>query len=394
MRHTIAIVTPAFTPAEAFGGPVTSIANLTKLLCKKGFNVKVYTTDILDPHRPRSNSMLPRTEYIDGVTVKRYRPVFCIFGYWVTPTIFKDLLTDQFDIINAHSVRSFQFDIAALVSRIRNIKLVANPHGSLYSYGVISARTRRLLFNVHNAILKLAFRQASRIIASSSEENAQFTRFGVGPDKIFALPNFLDETQFSVLPPRGEFRKRFGIGSDEKMILFLGRLDRVKGLDILVKAYSKLFEARCNTWLVIAGPDNGFLGTIQKLLKELNFASRVIMPGPLYGAPKYQALVDSDFVVLPSRYESFGISVIEANLCGKPVLASNVGGLRDLVIEGKTGFLFKVGDVDELACRLEELLDRSEDLEQIGKSARKFALSRYSAYANGDSLVSIYSHAK
>src|SRR5207245_6122571 len=126
----------------------------------------------------------------------------------------------------------------------------------------------------------------------------------------------------------------------------------------------------------------------------LKCSSRVIIPGPLYGAPKHQALVDSDFVVLPSRYESFGISVVEANFCGRPVLASNVGGLRDLVVEGKTGFLFKAGDVDELAGRLEELLDRSEDLEQIGKSAKKFAMSRYSAHAVGDSLMPIYSYAK
>src|SRR2546428_4120961 len=128
--------------------------------------------------------MLPRTENIEGVIIKRYRPLFRIFGYWVTPTIFKDLLTDQFDIINAHCVRSFQFDIAALVSRMRNIELVATPHGSLYSYGVISARARRLLFNAHNAFLKLAFRWASKIITASSEESAQFTRFGIGPDRI------------------------------------------------------------------------------------------------------------------------------------------------------------------------------------------------------------------
>src|SRR2546425_6204899 len=149
MSHTVAIVSPAFTPGEAFGGPVTSMANLAKLLHRQGYTVKVYTTDVLDPHRPHLNYKLPRTENIEGVIVKRYRPLFRIFGYWVTPMLFKDLMKDPATIINAHCARSFQFDVAALVSRIRNRKLIATPHGSLYSYGEISGGLRHLLFAAH-----------------------------------------------------------------------------------------------------------------------------------------------------------------------------------------------------------------------------------------------------
>src|SRR2546428_1918118 len=265
-RQTIALVTPSFTPAEAFGGPVTAIATLTRSLCKSGYVVKIYTTNVLDPQRPNMSYGLPSLEHIEGVTIKRYRPLFTIFGYWVTPMILKDLLTDPFDIINAHCVRSFQFDIAALVSWIKNRKLIATPHGSLYSYGAIPHGLRRLLFSAHNAILKFVFRRAHTVVATSPEEENQFTRFGLDIGKIVPLQNFLDETQFVNLPSPGEFRKQQGIGLDENVILFLGRLDRIKGLDLLLRAFSKISKRMDGVWLVIVGPDGGYQGTIKQMV--------------------------------------------------------------------------------------------------------------------------------
>ena len=391
MRHTIAIVTPAFTPAEAFGGPVTAIANLAKLLCKQGYSVKVYTTNVLDPWRPNSNSRLPRVEDIGGVTVRRYRPLICIFGYWITPRLLKDLMTDQYDIINAQCARSFQFDIAAFVAWIRNRKLIATPHGSLYSYGSVSGRVRRLLFAAHNAILKLDFKRASTILSTSSEEDSQFNRFHLDPRKIFQLPNFLDETQFEKLPPAGGFRSQFGIGTHEKVILFLGRLDRIKGLDLLLLAYSRIAKKMDGVWLVIIGPDAGYLETIRKLINLTDHSFRVVLAGPRYGSPKIQALVDSDFVVVPSYYESFGITVLEAYLSRKPVVASRVGALLKLVIDKETGLLFGRGNVDELAGLLEWALRNPRKLELMGDKGRALALSQYSALAVREAVTSLYS---
>lgn len=369
---------------------MTAIANLAKLLCKQGHIVTVYTTDVLDPHRPYSRYSLPSIENLEGVTVKRYHPIFRIFGYWVTPTIFKDLMTEEFDIINAHCVRSFQFDIAALISRIRNRKLIVNPHGSLYSYGEISDRVRRLLFAAHNAILKLVFRRASSIVATSSEEMYQFNRFGLDRRKTVLVPNFLDETQFAKLPSGGALRNKLGIGPHEKVLLFLGRLSPIKGLDLLLPAYCRIATKLNGVWLVMAGPDGGSLPMIQRFLKENELSAHAVLTGPLYGSSKIQALVDSDLVVVPSYYESFGITVIEAYFCRKPVVASNVGGLRDLVINGKNGFLFSRGKIDELVNVLEEALGKSKDLEQMGEYGQKFANDYYSFRAVENSILSLY----
>lgn len=370
---------------------MTAIMNQVKSLHKQGFSVKVYSTSVVDPQRPHLSSRLPSREDVGNVTIKRYRPIFCILGYWVTPTIMKDLLTDEFDIIHAHSARSFQLDIAALVSWIRHRKLIVSPHGSLYSYGLASGQGKRLLFAAHNAILKLVFRRACKIIATSSDEENQFKRFGIDTEKIVCIPNFLDETQYAKLPPAGAFRTELGIGMHEKVILFLGRINEIKGLDVLLFAYSRIANNASDAWLVIVGPDGGYLSTIKKMLKGIVGSSHIVLAGPRFGVSKIQALVDSDFVVVPSNYESFGITAIEAFLSGKPVIASRVGNLPNLVRHNETGLLFDKGNVNQLAERLEWALENPKKLELMGDRARQLVLNLYSAQAVENALALLLS---
>ena len=391
MKPVVAIVTPAFAPAEAYGGPVTAIVNRASLLQERGCRVIVYTTDVIDPTKPRLRSNLPRHEVYSGVTVRRYHPILWVAGYWITPALIKDLMHDRISQIVAECARSFQLDAAALVSVIRRIPLIVVPHGSLYSYGSIEGGLRRWLYVFHNAFLKASFRRARRVVATSSEEQNQFTRFGISSSKMVVTPNFLDANQFSQLPEAAGFRERFGIAPDQKIILFLGRLNEIKGLDILIMAFIQIFQKRRDTWLVLVGPDSGYLKIIQGFLERSKCSSRIVVTGALYGSAKIEALAAADFLVVPSRYESFGIVVLEAFFCGKPVVASNIGGLRDLVADRETGFLFRVGDVDQLANLVEELLNKPEERQRMGENARQFALDHYSARAVGDMVMSIYS---
>ena len=118
-----------------------------------------------------------------------------------------------------------------------------------------------------------------------------------------------------------------------------------------------------DAWLVIVGPDGGYLSTIKKMLKGIVGSSHIVLAGPRFGVSKIQALVDSDFVVVPSNYESFGITAIEAFLSGKPVIASRVGNLPNLVRHNETGLLFDKGNVNQLAERLEWALENPKKLE-------------------------------
>ena len=180
---------------------------------------------------------------------------------------------------------------------------------------------------------------------------------GVPDEKIAVIPNGIDFSEYAVLPPRGSFKRKFGIKNEEKIVLYLGRLHKIKGVDILVKAFTNVIENLDDVRLVVVGPDDGSLDGLQTLVKDMNVGNKVIFTGPLYGLEKIKAYVDSEVYVLPSRYETFPMTVLEAYACGKPVIASNVGGLKDLVINGETGLLVEPGNKEQLAKNILYLLN-------------------------------------
>jgi glycosyltransferase involved in cell wall biosynthesis len=124
--------------------------------------------------------------------------------------------------------------------------------------------------------------------------------------------------------------------------------------------------------LVIAGPDDGYLNEAKRLAQALDVSNHVLFTGPLYGEDKMAAYIDSEVYVLPSRYETFPMAILEAYACGKPVVASEVGGLRDLVKNGETGLLFKPEDVKQLAERISNILNDDKMAEEMGLRGRNF----------------------
>jgi len=169
------------------------------------------------------------------------------------------------------------------------------------------------------------------VIALNRMEEEQCIRMGVNKDRIRIVPNGINLSEFEDLPQRGTFRKKSGISLDSPMVLYLGRIHRIKGLDLLVDAFAltvgKLKDAR----LVLAGPDDGLLSVLASQASALGIEDRVIMTGPLYKDAKIEAYVDADAYVLPSRYEVFGITVLEAAICGTPVIVTRKCGIADFV---------------------------------------------------------------
>jgi glycosyltransferase involved in cell wall biosynthesis len=190
-------------------------------------------------------------------------------------------------------------------------------------------------------------RGAEAIIATSENERSELITTGMDPAKIVLRRNGLDLTEFQDLPSKGALRARLNIGESEPLVLFLGRLSFIKGLDLLVEAFAQISsDAR----LVIAGPDDGdgCLERIRRLIAERKVEGRVVLLGPLFGREKLEALVDADLFVLPSRHESFGNAAAEAIACGTPVLLTSECGIAPLVV-GRAG--------EVVACEVTGLTD-------------------------------------
>ena len=178
-------------------------------------------------------------------------------------------------------------------------------------------------------------------------------------------------SEYNNLPLCGIFRRKFGIPEETKILLYIGRIHKTKGLDILVRAFADFAKNFSDVKLVIAGLDDGFLRDLKCLIKVLGLEEKAVFVGPLHGKAKLEAYVDSEVVVLPSRYEAFGMTVLEAYACSKPVIASEVGGLKDLIINGETGLLFKPENVNELSRAMLTIVSGC-NAKIMGSKAREF----------------------
>ena len=142
--------------------------------------------------------------------------------------------------------------------------------------------------------------------------------------------------------------------------------------------------------LVAVGPDDGYLGELKALVKTLKIEDKVVITGPLYGRDKLEAYVDADVYVLPSRYEIWGMTVLEAYACGKPVIASKIGGLKDLVINRMTGLLFELGNVEQLMKSMLLLLNDQNKAEKIGLRGKQLVKENFTIEKAVDKFEVVY----
>ena len=224
-----------------------------------------------------------------------------------------------------------------------------------------------------------------KVIAATPAEQSQLEKsYDVSPDLIKVIPPGVDLSHFYPIP-EDEAREYVGVGSDERLLLFVGRIEPLKGIDTLIGAMESMRQLgilkRHNVRLAVIGGDAAVSETemsvemarLQELSKKLDLGEIVTFLGKRSqdSLPYYYSA--ADMLVLPSRYESFGMVVLEAMACGTPVIASQVGGLVHLVEDGATGFLVPDQDAITLCERISQLLDSDTLLKQMGANATQAA---------------------
>ena len=310
-------VTNVFSPVH--GGSAEVPYQLSKALIKRGHQVTVYTSDY--KLRPEYLTSTPAIE------VRFFKTWLSTAKLFLTPGIVNTAKEDikRFDVIHLHNCYTFQNIVIHYYARRYHIPYILQSHGSVASYFQKGMPKR-----IFDALWgKRILRDASKLIAVTAIEAETYQGMGVDKGKIEIIPHGVDFSEFEDLPLRGEFRKRYGFDEKEKLILFLGRIDRLKGLDLLVKVFADLSGELADTKLIIVGPDDGYLPKLERLIKRLEIEPKVLLTGPLYGREKLQAYVDADIYVLPSSFEIFGITVLEALACGTPVIVTDRCGVTD-----------------------------------------------------------------
>jgi len=219
-------------------------------------------------------------------------------------------------------------------------------------------------------------------------EAGQYKSMGASEDKIEIVPNGIALSEFENLSPRGEFRKKWGINDNQKMILYLGRIHKVKGLDLLAEAFAGLSRELDNVRLVVVGPDDGYLRALEELIKELKIEGKVVFTGPLYGTDKLGAYVDADVFVDPRVDEIFGLVFLEACACGTPVICSTGCGLAD-IIDGQVGLAVPY-DKEQLRHALLHILGNDKLRREFGEKGKLLVRERFSWEKIAEQIEDLY----
>jgi D-inositol-3-phosphate glycosyltransferase len=242
---------------------------------------------------------------------------------------------------------------------------------------------------------------ADRLIAATPAEEQQLVElYGANPRKITIIPPGVDLQMFHPHEPE-DAKLRIGVKPCDHMILFVGRIEPLKGIDTLLRAMG-LLAHECPLWtrdlcLAIIGGDpdtteNEEMERLKAIRAELGITDLVTFLGARDQDRLHHYYSAAEMVIMPSRYESFGMVALEAMACGTPVIASEVGGLAHLVRDGRTGLHVPDGDPVALAQAIARLAEDHELRERMGRTAHLYA-QQYSWECIADRMVALYAQA-
>lgn len=387
----------------ALGGVELATSMISKKLVEMGHEVTIVVFNSLDqrdcglgityqkpflvtkPIEP----WLPKENYWDGVRILRFPSKFQLFSYYWSPGMLSWLLNNakNFDIMHTHCLRFSNNEFTALAHIKSKTPFVLTGHDKLlldYMGFIPLTIDRVYIATVGRLLLKMA----ERVIAFDRDYAEDYRNLlGVPNEKIRIISNGIDYEYFNNLPDDNELRE--DLGNPEKVILFIGRFIDYKKPDLLVSSFKLVLERFPRSCLLMIGKDYGLLPYCRKLSIDLGLKEKVIFIEDAPEEIKLQALSIADVCVIPSDYESFGLVALEAQASGVPVIASEIGGLKYILEEGKTGLFLKERTTKEIAEKIIFLLENEAVRDRMSLEAKKYARN-YSWDSVANKLLEVY----
>jgi glycosyltransferase involved in cell wall biosynthesis len=252
-------------------------------------------------------------------------------------------------------------------ARRHGVPWVVSPCGSLPVAG--RSRAAKRVYNA--AVGTRIVRDAAAAIAVTADEAVDFARYGRDPATLRVIPNGVSAADHD-RDAGGRYLRRHGLAG-RRHLLFLGRLNRIKGVDLLVEAFAAAGAAADGWLLVLAGPDEGLGAELRARAAALGVADAVRFVGVVAGAERTEALRSASLLVVPSRREAMSIVALEAGVNGTPVLLTDACGFDDVARCG--GGLVVAATAPALADGLRQLLARPDALAERGARLRALVLA-------------------
>lgn len=373
--------------SETQGGPSVALPLLLSALSATGVQAHVVTTD--------DDGVGKRMDLQNGTPVERDGVRYFFFRkqtefYKVSRSLRSWLLRNatEYDIIHIHALFSYASTVAARVASKRGVPYIVRPLGVLNRWGLRNRRQTLKMLSLKFVELP-RLRRAAALHFTSEVEKAE----------ALSLSSDLADVRSVVIPPPivaglsgepSEFTKTFPAALNREAVLFLSRLDKKKGIELLLDAFPQVLRLFPEAVLVIAGDgDRNYVTTLKRRGGELGIANHVIWTGHLQGRDKAAALAFARCFVLPSLSENFGIAAAEALAARVPTVISKEVAISGDVLEYKAGLVVE-RDAAYLAEAICTVLRNPLGARSMTENAQRLVRERYSPDAVGQALRQLY----
>lgn len=383
----ILIVNPCYYPAHRYGGPVKSTHELARALVKMGVEVTVFTTNA-DGEDDLQVPVDAEVD-VDGVKVW-YFQVQRPRSFYRSTQFSRALRArlGEFDLVHVNWLYVYTTMMAARECLRQGVPYILSPRGMLDPNAIsMKGRLKKTLY------LRLVERRhlaGAALVHFSSQGELRQAESGGWHFRAAVAPLGLNVTSYDVHPDTAHWLERFPELRGKKQVLFLGRLNYIKGLDLLAKAWPWVISVVPNAHLVIAGPDDdGYATKVEQWLKEGGVRQHVTFAGMLLGDEKLVAMHSAEVCVVPSYLESFGMTIVEAMTCRKPVVITDRVNICDEVAEACAGLVVPC-EPERIAQGIVTLLREPGSAATMGINGRKLVEEKFTVEKAAIRMLDVY----
>lgn len=364
-----------------WGGPTKVVTELTEKLVEKGVEITIFSPfkkdEELEIVQPKGVKLcLFRQSFVD----KLWTSYSIDFAKAIKQNVHK------YDIVHIHEIWHFPNYIASRIAKRAGKPYVVTIHGALNPWCLNNKAFKKKIYAL--LIQKRILKEAGVIHAITNEEVKQIKNF-VPNNNIVMIPNGINSEDFINLPSRKELEKLYPGLIGKKVLLFLGRIHPIKGLDLLAKAFGIIARERDDVRLLIAGPNSDdYKDKIMRILEEEQVLDKTIFTGMLSGHEKLAALSRADISIVPSYSEVRSIVALEAMICRLPVIITRQCNFPEIA-EYEAGIIIEP-DLKQLTEALNTLLSNSKLCKKMGENGRRLVLKNFTWDKIADKMIKIY----
>ena len=260
--------------------------------------------------------------------------------------------------------------LGLLIARMMNIPVAGTYHTDIPQY-VRSLTNDEFLEQAAWSYMIWFYGQMEEVMVPSAGTREQLTSRGLPPERMKPLPRWVDTEVYSPERHNPSFWKSRGIGLGRIVLLYVGRVSREKGLEMLVDAFRQLVDSGAAIALAVIGD-----GPYREEMETALSGYPVVFTGYLAGEQLQRGYASADLFVFPSATDTFGNVVLEAQASGLPVIVSDEGGPQELMIDGETGIVFRAGSTSDLIAAIRTVVSDPQLMAAMGSTARHFTLDK------------------